>query len=89
VLGTVLLLSGFFQMSSGIKLFSNKYSFESSDGKMRSMYWVWVGAMTLTILVGIWHSDFRKATSIDRSGDSNDPKDSVFDIELDDDDTLN
>ena len=55
---------------------------------MCSMYWVWVGAMTMTILVGIWHSKIRKAKSIDHSCDSNDPRDSEFDVELDDNDTL-
>jgi hypothetical protein len=51
---------------------------------------VWVAAMTMTILVGIWHSIFLKAKSIDRSGNSNsnNPKDSEFDVERDDDDTL-
>ncbi len=51
---------------------------------------VLVAAMTMTILVRIWHSIFPKAKSIDRSGDSysNNPKDSEFDVERDDDDTL-
>jgi hypothetical protein len=50
---------------------------------------VWVAAMTMTLLVGIWHSIFPKAKSIDRSGDSNsnNPKDSEFDVERHDDDT--
>jgi hypothetical protein len=55
---------------------------------VRSMYWVWVGAMTGTIVGGIWHSKIRKAKSIDLSGDSNDPRDSAFGVDLDDNDTI-
>jgi hypothetical protein len=68
LLGTVLLLCGFWQMSSGIKLFSNIYSVSASnEGKLLIEYWVWVGAMTMTIVVGMWYSKIRKVKSNDPS----------------------
>ena len=64
LLGAALLLCGFWQMSSGIKLFSAKYSVSVSyEGKASTAYCVWIGAMPATILVGIWYSKIRKTKS--------------------------
>ncbi|KAL3817090.1 hypothetical protein ACHAXA_009921 [Cyclostephanos tholiformis] len=63
-LGTLLLLCGFWQISSGIKLLSIKYSLsESNEGMVRIMYWAWVGAVTAIIVVGVWHSKVAKRVS--------------------------
>ena len=62
-LGTLLLLCGFRQMSSGVKLFSIKYSFsQSNEDKLMFLHWVWIGFITTTI-VGVWHSKIRKRVS--------------------------
>ncbi len=94
LLGAALLLCGFWQMSSGIKLFCNKYSVSASnEGKVSTSYWVWGGAMTATIIVGIWHSKIQKSKSSNpRFGspaiEDTDtgvimPKDKTFDTEYD------
>jgi hypothetical protein len=63
-LGTLLLLCGFWQMSSGIKLFSLKYSFtQSNEDKLMISYWIWVVFITATIAVGVWHSKIRRRVS--------------------------
>jgi len=68
LLGTVLLSCGFWQMSSGIKSFSNNYSVSASNEQnLLIAYWVWVGAITTTTVVGMWYSKIRKAKSNDPS----------------------
>ena len=68
LLGTVLLSLGFWQMSSGIKLFSKNYSVSASnEQKLLIAYWVWVGAIATTIVVGMWYSAIRKGKSNDPS----------------------
>jgi hypothetical protein len=94
-LGALLLLLGFSQMSSGIKLFSTKYSVsESNESKVMIMYWMWVVAIFATIVVGVWHSKIRKPTSNEPSfaspavdgidADVDMPKDIPSDVESDD-----
>ncbi len=59
--GTALLACGFWQMSAGITLFSTKYSVSASnESKVCIAYWVWIGVMTATIVLGVWHSKIRK-----------------------------
>ena len=94
LLGTALLLCGFWQMSSSINSFSSKYSVSASDeGRMSTALCVWVGAKTATIVVQIWYSKIRKTKSsnpIFTSPVVEDtdtgviiPKDRIFDAEYD------
>ena len=52
--GIALLACGFWQMREGIYLFAQKYpiSVENED-KVAIAYWVWIGIMTATILLGV------------------------------------
>ena len=53
--GTALLACGFWQMSAGITLFSTKYSVSASnESKVCIAYWVWIGVMTATIVLGFF-----------------------------------
>ena len=66
--GAALLACGFWQMSDGIKLFSKKYSVsESNEAKVCIAYWVWIGVVSATIVLGIWHSKVRKGIPNDPS----------------------
>jgi hypothetical protein len=66
--GAALLACGFWQMSDGIKLFSKKYSVsESNEAKVWIAYWVWIGVVSATIVLGIWHSKVRKGIPNDPS----------------------
>jgi hypothetical protein len=56
-------------MSAGITLFSTKYSVSASnESKVCIAYWVWIGVMTATIVLGVWHSKIRKRTPSTPSG---------------------
>jgi hypothetical protein len=98
-LGAVLLFCGFWQMGSGIKLFSNKYSIsESEEAKQLLACWVRVGATTSIIFIGIWYSKIRKLTTNEPSfassnvdgidADVSIPKNVPFDVESDDVSTI-
>jgi hypothetical protein len=66
--GAALLACGFWQISDGIKLFSRKYSVsESNEDKVCIAYWVWIGVVSATIILGIWYSKIRKGIPNDPS----------------------
>ena len=57
LLGVGLLACGFWQMQDGIKLYVMKYSIsEDNESKVVIAYWVWIGLMTATIILGVFVS---------------------------------
>jgi hypothetical protein len=57
LLGVGLLACGFWQMQDGIKLYVMKYSISvDNESKVVIAYWVWIGLMTATIILGIFVS---------------------------------
>jgi hypothetical protein len=89
--GLGVLALGFWQMSEGIELFSIKFSVSASnEGKVRIAYWVWIGFMTATLLLGVWYSKIRKGTPRNSPPAVEDtesgvvmPKDAMLDVEVD------
>jgi hypothetical protein len=64
--GAALLACGFWEMSDGIRLFSIKYYVsEISESKVCIAYWVWIGIMTASVVLGLWHSKIRKGKPSD------------------------
>ena len=57
LLGVGLLACSFWQMQDGIKLYVMKYSIsEDNESKVVIAYWVWIGLMTATIILGVFVS---------------------------------
>lgn len=66
--GVALLSCGFWQMQEGFKLYVIKYAVsEDIERKVVIAYWVWIGLMTATIILGVFVSNIHK-------GKRNDPK---------------
>jgi hypothetical protein len=64
--GAALLACGFWEMGEGIRLYSIKYSVnESSKRDVCIAYWVWIGIMTASVILGVWQSKFRKGKPSD------------------------
>ncbi|KAL7541591.1 hypothetical protein ACHAWF_006979 [Thalassiosira exigua] len=66
VMGVTLLACGFWQMSSGVDLYSIKYSVD--EDKLMIAYWVWIGIMTAVIVVGGGYFKFKNASSNSLNG---------------------
>jgi hypothetical protein len=59
--GAALLACGFWEMNEGIQLFSIKYSVsENTESKVCIAYWVWIGIISATVILGVWYSKIRK-----------------------------
>ena len=64
LLGVGLLACGFWQMQDGIKLYVMKYSIsEENESKVVIAYWVWIGLMTATIILGLFVSTKHKGAA--------------------------
>lgn len=64
VLGVALLVCGFWQINSGIELFSMRYSIsKSKDDIVTTVYWAWIGIMSAVILLGGGYFKYRNPAS--------------------------